>query len=228
MKKICFDGELKTALCNAMECEYSELNRPEQAIYEYTFSDKFDTQMRKVFRMADYRYVSVGRHRMRLLIAVALLTVAILAMTTGAVALQRIYVQWNEVQNTESGTVDIDFDVNKPNENVDVFEFIKPETPQGYRIEKEEKYSDQEQEIQYLGEDGTVIYYAQSGGVDTTNIGIDNENTEYRYVLVNSYKGYLYSKNGNCALIWTNGISLYQLTGNCKVDILEEMAESLV
>ena len=98
MKKICFDGELKTALCNAMECEYSELNRPEQAIYEYTFSDKFDTQMRKVFRMADYRYVSVGRHRMRLLIAVALLTVAILAMTAGAVALQRIYVQWNEVQ----------------------------------------------------------------------------------------------------------------------------------
>lgn len=47
------------------------------------------------------------------------------------------------------------------------------------------KYSDAEYEIRYSGSDGTVIYYMQSGGVDSTEVGIDYEEADYQKIVVN-------------------------------------------
>lgn len=222
-----FSEELRAALCSAMDLEFSGFPDLKELHYEYKFSAEFERQMKRICRMADHVYVSVGRHRLRRAVVVALVAAMIFAMTAGAIAIQKLYVRWNEVDNLEDGTIDVTFDIEDPNQTAGEFRYIKPETPAGYIIESEMKYSDTEYEIQYSGEDGTVIYYVQSGDIDSTEVGIDNEDADYQKIIVNGYDGYSYKKAGNCALIWSDGTSLYQLIGTCELVVLEEMAKKI-
>ena len=227
MKNCELSPQLKEALARAMELEYADLPDPDQLDYEYTFSNAFEERMRKIIPMAEYTYVSVGRHRLRRAVAIALIAVMILAMTAGAIAVQRALVQWNETNNEDYGTLDVTFDIDDPNQTLGEFRFIKPETPEGYTIEAETKYSDTEYEIQYTGEDGTIIYYIQSGEIDSMGLGIDNEDADLTEVLINGYKGYSYIKKGNTGLFWSDGSSLYRLLGTCELNVLEKMAVSI-
>lgn len=219
--------ELKEALCRTMEWEYADLPDPETLEYDYTFSPEFEERMKKIIPLAGYTYVSVGRHRLRRAVAIALIAIMIFAMTTGAIAIQRAYVKWNENNNEDYGTMDVTFDIDDPNQTLGEFRFMKPETPEGYTIETEMKYGSMEYEIQYTGEDGSVIYYVQSGGVDSMGLGIDNEDAELEEVVINGYKGYSYIKKGNAGLFWTDGVSFYQLLGTCEMGVLERMAETI-
>lgn len=89
-------------------------------------------------------------------------------------------------------------------------------TVEGYTIVSEVKYSETLYEIQYENaDDGTVIYYLQSGSVETTGIAIDNKNADFQEILINGFTGYSYSKNDSNALVWSDGTSLYQLMGTC-------------
>ena len=220
-----FDRKLKAAACSAMDYEYAKYPDPNDLDYEYQFSDNFNREMERICRKANYVYVSVGRHRLRRAAVVALIAAMIFAMTAGAIAVQKLYVRWNETENAEDGTIDVTFEVEDPNQTAGEFTFIQPKTPEGYIIESEMKYSDTEYEIQYSGSDGTVIYYMQSGGVDSTEVGIDYEEADYQKIAVNGHEGYSYEKAGNSALIWSDGISLFQLIGTCELNVLEEMAK---
>lgn len=219
--------ELKEALCRAMEWEYADLPDPETLEYDYTFSPEFEERMKKIIPLAGYTYVSVGRHRLRRAVAIALIAIMIFAMTTGAIAIQRAYVKWNENNNEDYGTMDVTFDIDDPNQTLGEFRFMKPETPKGYTMEAETKYGDVQYEIQYTGQDGTLIYYFQSGDVASMGLGIDNEDAELEEIVVNGFKGYSYIKKGNAGLFWSDGISLYRLLGTCELSILEEMAASI-
>lgn len=219
--------ELTAALTRAMELEYADLPDPGHLDYEYTFSSEFEKRMAKIIPMAGHRYVSVGRHRLRRAVVIALIAVMILAMTAGAIAVQRALVHWNETNNEDYGTLDVTFDIEDPNQTLDEFHFIKPETPEGYTIDSEMKYGSMEYEIQYTGEDGTVIYYAQSGAVDSMGLSIDNEDADFQETIINGYKGYAYNKKGNVGLYWSDGTSFFQLLGTCEMSVLEKMAVSI-
>ncbi|MBQ8562611.1 MAG: hypothetical protein IJ443_01810, partial [Firmicutes bacterium] len=67
-----FDEELKAALCRAMDYEYYKYPDPEDLDYEYQFSDEFEKKMKRICRIADHSYVSIGRHRVRRAAVVAL------------------------------------------------------------------------------------------------------------------------------------------------------------
>ena len=151
MKNCELNPQLKAALARAMELEYADLPDPDQLDYEYTFSEAFEERMRKIIPMAEYTYVSVGRHRLRRAVAIALIAVMILAMTAGAIAVQRALVQWNETNNEDYGTLDVTFDIDDPNQTLGEFRFITPETPEGYTIDSEVKYENVQYEIQYSG-----------------------------------------------------------------------------
>lgn len=222
-----FNDELRTALTHAMELEYAKYPDPDELDYEYRFSDEFEKKMKKICRMPKQTYVSFGRRRLWLLTAVALIATMLCAMTAGAIAGQKLYVKWNKTVNDEDGTLEITFDIDDPNQTANEFEFIKPKTPEGYHIESEVKYGNTEYEIQYLGEDDTVIRYSQSANVDSTGVSMDNEDADVKKVLVNGYEGYSYQKRQHSALMWSDGVSLFQIIGNCKLETLEEMTKEM-
>lgn len=218
------DGKLKNALAEAMEEEYAWTADMEKLEHGHVFSLDFEKNIQAAVRFADHSYVSIGRRRVRRAVAVALIAVLILAMTAGAVAIQRILVTWNETQNDEAGTLDVTFDVDDPNGQAEEFRFMKPRTPEGYEVVREEKgvnnYS-----IEYANNDGKIILYFQSGSVENRDVSLDNEDSNFNEIQVNGYKGYAYSKNGNVALSWTDGIYMYYITGNCDIKVLYAMVE---
>ena len=218
---------LKGALAEAMAEEYGWVPEPEMLAAEHKFSSEFEKRMKKIFQSAEYRYVGIGRRRIRRAAALALIVALLLAMTAGAVAIQRILVTWNETQNEEAGTLDVTFSVEDPNGLAGEFRYRKPDTPAGYEIVREEKYSETEYEIEYQDKNENVIFYWQSGNVETMQVGFDNEDAEFHEVTVNGYKGYSYSKSGNNALYWVDGVSLFGIIGTCDMDLIWEMAESI-
>ena len=226
-KRYASKGILKDALMKAEEEEFAWLPFPEELEYAYAFSANFEERMKQIFPLADRVYVSVGRHRIRRAVALALIVALLLAMTAGAVAIQRILVTWNEIQNEEAGTLDVMFSVEDPNNLAGEFHYRKPDTPTGYEIVREEKYSETEYEIEYQDKNENVIFYWQSGNVETMQVGFDNEDAEFHEVIVNGYKGYSYSKSGNNALYWVDGVSLFGIIGTCDMDLIWEMAGSI-
>ncbi len=59
------------------------------------------------------------------------------------------------------------------------------------------------------------------------SFGLDNENAEFREITINGHKGYSYSKLGNNAITWSDGIYLYDIIGTCVMEIIEKMAQSI-
>lgn len=220
-----FNKELKTALCCAMELEYAKYPVPKELEYAYSFSDAFEKKMKKVCRMANGDYVSFGRCRLRLVTAVFLIAALLFAMTAGAIAGQKLYVKWNEIANAKDGTMDITFDVINPNQSSDKPEFVKPKTPAGYHIESEIMYDESKYVVKYSTEDGRVIRYSQNANVGTTGVKVDNEDADVRKILVNGCEGYSYQKEESSALMWSDGVSLFQIIGNCELKFLEDMVK---
>lgn len=221
------DTALAAALRDAMAKDYSWLPESPAFIPHHDFSKSFDRGMSRILAMAGCRYVTIGGRQLRRALLIALIAVMILAMTAGGIAIQRALVHWNESQNDDAGTLDVTFDIDDPNQTAGQFEYVKPDTPAGYEVVSETKYSETEYEIVYENKEGNVIYYWQSGNVDTMGLSIDNEDADFREVEVNGYKGYAYSKLGNNAITWTDGTSLYDLMGTCEMSILEGMTKNI-
>ncbi|MGN1334893.1 MAG: DUF4367 domain-containing protein [Anaerovoracaceae bacterium] len=220
------ENKLKMALAEAMLIEYRDVPEPEGLCYEYKFSVEFEDNLEKVVKSADYKYVSVGSMRIRKALAVALIAAMIMAASVCAVAAGRAIVHWNETQNDKAGTLDVTFDVEDPNGTAGEFSYIKPETPEGYEIVLEEKYPTAYR-IQYVNSNNKTVLYSHTGGIDSMGLGIDNEEAEFNELIINGEKGYSYSKLGNNMLIWADEISLYQINGNCDMEVLQEMARSI-
>ena len=218
--------KLNMALEAAMEEEYGWLPDPKSLKGHHTFSREFEDAMEPVFRKAEFIYVSIGRHRLRRALAAALIAAMILAVTAGAAAVQYVIVHWNEAQNEEQGTLDVTFDIDDPNGTAGEFVFKKPVTPDGYVITKEEK-STSHWYIEYKNEDGSLILYYQSKGVENLSVSYDNENADFQETTVNGHKGYQYSRLGNNALMWVDETASYDIGGTCGMDIIWKMAESV-
>ena len=150
----------------------------------------------------------------------------IMAASVCAVAAGRAVVRWNETQNDKAGTLDVTFDVDNPNGTAGEFSYIKPETPEGYEIVREEKYPTAYR-VQYVNSNNKTVLYSQTGDIDSMGLGIDNENAEFHEFIINGEKGYSYSKLGNNMLIWADETSLYQINGDCDMEVLQEMARSI-
>lgn len=222
-----FDKLLKVALSEAMDEEYRWTRAAQEQAPEHKFSEKFEENMEGVLRSAGRRYVCIGRRRIHRAAVIALIAVMVLAMTAGAVAIQRAVVNWNERQNDVQGTLDVTFGVDDPNHLTEEFHYRKPETPEGYEIVREEKHSETSYEIEYHSKDGKIVLYSQHGEVENMGLSLDNEDAEFHEVTVNGCKGYSYSKLGNNALTWVEGNTLYDIGGTCDMETVWQMAKSI-
>lgn len=224
------DSNLKLALRDALMREYAWTSEIDPAELNHQFSPEFETKMREHidFDRNERRYVHIGHRRIRRALLVAVVAVMLLGLVACAVVLTKPSVTWNETQNDTSGTLDITFDVEYP-EGTEIpteFEPVKPKKPWGYKIVKELQHANLGYEITYNDSKGNTIYYLQ-WAVENSSFGLDNEDAEFYEVTINGHKGYAYSKLGNNALTWSDGIYLYDIIGTADMETIEKMAQSI-
>lgn len=224
--------QFREILGEAMKEEYSWVPEPEDLQYNYTFSKQFEKRMKKLLReygshsqdtASETKYIIIGRHTFRKA-AVAILA-AVLMLALAACTVYFLKVNWNENQNDKQGTLDITFDVDDPYGVRGEFEYKRPETPDGFEVVSESE-ANENTEIEYRSQK-KVIYYDQTGNVESIGISVDNEDNDFQEITVNGYKGYIAQKGENSHIIWSDGISCFELFGNVDKAFLMEVAKTV-
>ena len=188
------------------------------------FSTRFEKRLNVWKKISRRRHICIGRIRLTRLAACILIAATILVLAGCGVLISKLVVQWNELNNPVNGTLDVTFDIDDPNNELEDKGFRKPTTPDGYVI------VDELQDIMGLSaeyqndNDNTAISYSQDAGVETMGLSINNSDKEFQETTINGWKGYMSSKKRNVFLIWSDGVYLYTLTGDCSIDILWQMA----
>lgn len=216
------------AIRHAFDEEFAWLDDFKNPYENHIFSDGFEAQIKQIARRADYRYVSIGRRRIRRLF-VALIALMLFAATCYA-AVKAVpketstepKIQWNETQNDLYGTLDVTFDTEGDLPPVS----LDPKTPAGYTIDDilEDEFT---LFILYSNNDGDLILYSRDHGIENASYGIDNEDADFREVSINGFKGYSSYKEGRNHLFWTDGTDFYMLQGTCSMDVLWDMAATM-
>lgn len=172
--------QFRKVLQEAMDDVYSWIPDPEDLDYDYTFSPEFDAKMEQMLREngidIKLKPLSTGRanfgrrtfHRAAIAILAAILILALAACT-----IYFLRVNWNETPNDAQGTLDVTFDIDDPQGMRSEFELKHPQTPDGFTVVEEVEYSTS-LEIEYR-DDNRVIYYDQTGNVETAGLSLDNE-----------------------------------------------------
>lgn len=220
------DNEIKQALECALETEYAWVENWNDAHYDYYFSNDFITKMEKIFIMADRQYVSLGHFRITKMTVAALLIAMLMILAGCGYIVQQAVIHWNEIINTEQGTIDVDFDVEDPDNTLIDSGFVKPELPEGYSVNTEEK-DESSYYIEYINNEHYIVY-RQEKGIENIGLSIDSENNELKEIEISGNKGYSSSKYGVQSITWSDGIYLYDIYGDCTLKQLEQMAENLV
>ena len=221
------EKQLRAALFEAVKQEFSCIPDADDFNEQDTFSGSFQTEMKRISRLADRNYVSVGRHRIRRAAAMALIAAMLMAVAAGAAAISRPIVQWLSKDNKAEGSLDVSFKVDDPDGLTKQFTYIKPEVPAGYEVIYEDKVEGQQYAIIYQDEEGEEISYLQTGDIEGLGLGLDKETGDLQETKVNGYKGYAYSSNDNNSLIWSNGTYLFHVGGTCSMEVIREMAEKI-
>lgn len=220
------DFKTKEALKCALETEYAWVDSWDDMDYEYCFSDGFNDGIKRIFNMADRKYVSVGRFRITRVAAAALLAAMLMMLAGCGFIVKQAVINWNETVNTEQGTLDVDFVVEDPDDTLKDYGILKPETPDGYSVSSEEK-TGSSYCVEYSNGDDYIIY-SQEKGIDNIALSIDSENNELEELEISGYKGYSSSKYGVQSITWSDGVYLYDVYGNCTLEELEQMANNLM
>ena len=198
----------------------SELSHSENHI----FSTRFENRLNVWKKISRRNHISIGRIRLTRLAACILIAATILVLAGCGLLISKLVVKWNEMNNPVNGTLDVTFDIDDPNNELEDKGFRKPKTPDGYVI-VDELQDIMGLSVEYQNDnDNTVISYSQDAGVDTMGLSINNSDKEFQETTVNGWKGYMSSKKGDVFLIWSDGLYLYTLTGDCSIDILWQMA----
>lgn len=221
------DNSIKEALAEALATEYAWVDswRDEQS--DHVFSKRFIDRMEHIKLIAEREYIGIGRFRITRLAACALIAVTLIALAGCGLLVREAVVYWNETHNLVNGALDITFDIEDSDKTLKDRGFIEPPVPSGFKL-KEKIFETNSLLIEYVKDDGkTGTTYTQQKRVDTIGLSIDSDDKGFRETTVNGFKGYISDQRSNVFLIWSDGIYLYTLSGNCSPDILWEMAEEI-
>ena len=126
----------RTALRQALSDEFAWLDSFANPYDDHEFSSVFSDKISHITRQAGYRYVSVGRRRIRRTL-IALIALMLFAVTCYAAVKAQLEetstepkIQWNETQNDVYGMLDITFDISGKLPPV----ASDPQVPEGYTV----------------------------------------------------------------------------------------------
>ena len=247
--------EFQRVLKEALEERYADIPDPDELEYEYTFSPRFERRMKRMIRNFDrirskaqreaartevaqqnrrkigrldsersMQYVTFGRYTMRRAVAIALVATLILALAACAI---RFAIIWHETNNEKQGTLDVTFALEDPAGAAEAFAFKEPTVPEGY-VRGEVFQAEDIYTIEFLdAENDKVIYYNQTAVLESTGLSIDNEAESFAPISINGHKGYSAEEPTYSYIIWSDGVSLYRLTGNIPLEKIKSIAESI-
>ena len=221
------EDELYRALIVALETEYQWTETWNDEEYDYRFSAAYRGNMEKIAGKANFQYVSVGRRRLRKAFVAVLIALMAFAFAGCAVAIHQAIIIWNEKSNDKTGNLDITFDVESSDGQIEDFGFVSPKTPEGYEIVQEEK--DEEYWIIVYSNGIEEIIYLQEKRFDTMRISIDEENNDLAETEINGVKGqWGYEDELNLGtFLWSDGAYLYSVSGNCDMDLLKKIVADI-
>ena len=249
------EAEFQRVLKEALEERYAYIPDPDELEYDYTFSPRFERRMKRMIRNFDrirskaqreaaraeaaqqnrrkigrldsersMQYVNFGRYTMRRAVAIALVAALILALAACAV---RFAIIWHETNNEKQGTLDVTFELEDPVGAAEAFAFKEPTVPEGYvRTVTFQKNDIQEIEYEDI-ENGKIVYYGQSPVSENMSLSIDNEPESFAPISIHGNKGYSVEEPTYSYIIWSDGVSLYRLTGNIPLEKIKSIAESI-
>lgn len=249
------EAEFQRALKEALEERYADIPDPDDLEYDYNFSPRFERRMKRMIRNFDrirskarreaaraeagqqhsrrrghadsggnVQYVTFGRHTLRRAVAIALAAALILALAACAI---RFAIIWHETNNEKQGTLDVTFELEDPAGAAEAFAFKEPTVPEGYvRTVTFQKNDIQEIEYEDI-ENGKIIYYGQSPVSENMSLSIDNEAASFAPIRIRGHKGYSAEELTYSYIIWSDGVSLYHLTGNIPLEKIKSIAESI-
>lgn len=220
------DQKIETALHEAIKTEYDWIEQWDEKSYGYSFSRSFEEKMKKVRMLAEQNYVSIGHIRIRRTVAVLIAALIALSLAGCAFAARELIINWNETQNDKQGTVDVHLSVDDSDTTITDRGYIKPETPEGYRVTSEEM-DEMEYRVNYRN-GNKQINYSQMKNVTNAGISLDADDPEFREIEVGGYKGYSKYKDFDGYITWSDGIYLYWLDGTCEVRELEIIANKIM
>ena len=249
------EAEFQRVLREALEERYADIPDPDDLEYDYTFSPKFERNMKHMIRNFDrirskarreaaraeaaeqnsrklrdaesgsnVQYVTFGRHTMRRAVVIALAAALILTLAACAI---RFAIIWHETNNEKQGTLDVKFELEDPAGAAEAFAFKEPTVPEEY-VRGEVFQAEDIYTIEFLdAENDKVIYYNQTAVLESTGLSIDNEAESFAPISINGHKGYSAEEPTYSYIIWSDGVSLYCLTGNIPLEKIKSMAESI-
>ena len=220
------DQKMKTALNEAIKNEYDWIEEWNEETYEYNFSRYFEDKMKKVRRMSEQRFVSIGHMRVRRVVAALIAALIALSMAGCAFLAREIIIEWNEVRNDKQGTVDVHLSVEDPDHVTIDRGYVKPVAPDGYRIISEE--TDEMEYCVNFENGNNQINYSQMRNATTAGVSLDNDDPEFRKIEIGGYKGYSKYKDYDGYITWSDGVYIYWLNGTCEIMTLEKMANEMM
>mgnify|MGYP004703484587 CR=1 FL=1 len=237
------EKEFRNILCEAMNEEYNWVSQPEELVYNYSFSPKFEERMQTLISRntvlakkenvkntndkpsAAASYIWIGHHAFRK--AVVIIVAAAMMFALVACATIYAHITWRETQNDDQGTLDATFDIERNQNTLQGFEAKQPELPQDFEIVEEEKnVSAKQLDVLYQNK-GKVIYYSQESISENMSLSIDNDDEGFTEITVNGNKGYAIKEDASPYMIWSDGEYLYHLSGTVSYELLEKMAKSV-
>lgn len=212
---------------DALLLDFAETDAFDPEAYDYAFSEEFTERMHRIFVMADRQYVSVGRRRIRRAVALALAAALIMVTAACGVAVTKPLVKWLTSENEEQGALDIQFEIDDPNE-LTKGNFVRAELaiPKDYKIVAEQNEETQCY-IEYRSDDSEIIYFSQSIINESMNMSIDNEAGVLKEIELNGNQGYEWSNGEFHSLTWSDGIYLFDIAGTCELEVLYQIAEEI-
>ena len=232
-----FDIKLKNALELAYDKKWDAYDNEIANVPDYVFPEGYDEKvLNKCYKVlntgSDYRQVIVNtsdmkfhsRPRLRRTLLVAALIAVMLIGTITAYALTHPEIISSIKKTITEWT--FHFQQTDPETAAEDFVPMKPETPGGFEITYEEVVPSLSYDVQYENTDGCVIIYSQyeTGSLE---LKISGEGEEYTEIDINGHNGQAYRQMNDWTIVWDNGSYVFRIKGNCELDALVKMAESI-
>lgn len=228
----CYDAE-----CRGLEEEIRQCPEP---IFSYKHRRKMEDVFRQYDRKVRVRRIDVkgqqyrsawrtGKRVSRLAVLIAIL--CLLMATTVIFAIVRPSFIVNIQKHLAEWTLTFDPDESKGGDTDTTldFSYVQPETPEGYRIDTEEK-NEVSYTILYRDEDNgnRQIMYGQDKVSEGTSASIGAENDYNKEIEMNGEKTILAKSGDEYSIFWFKADYMFTLSGNCDLDDLEALQKEIL
>lgn len=215
-----FNTALEQALCD----EFDWLDSFDNPYKNYVFSESFENNMKGILGQSEYAYFNIRNLYIRK--RMFLILVAALALLITGCAIAHYYITWNETQNDNYGTLDVEFEIDENLPEIDIY-FVEPQIPNDY-MEADRQQGTTALLLEFNNPDGYIINYSQQTNLaGMGSVSINNETTIFEEITINGYKCYHSEHEGVNMYVWTDGYCLYTLQGTCPNDVLLNVLESI-